>query len=115
MEVSIATPENLARIRELNDAFRTSFVGGVATITPGVEALSREVRAELLHRVRTFDRFNIENDPNKEHAFGAVTVGSQTFYWRIDTYDRNMECASEDASDPAKTTRVLLIMNAEEY
>jgi hypothetical protein len=69
----------------------------------------------LLHRVRTFNRFTIENDPHEEHDFGAVTVGSQTFYWRIDTYDRNMESTSEDPSDPAKTTRVLVIMKAEEY
>jgi hypothetical protein len=45
------------RIRDLNDAFRTTFVGGVIALTDGIDALSPEVKAEVLNRVREFDRF----------------------------------------------------------
>ena len=33
----------------------------------------------------------------------------------MDAYDANMEFGSEDAADPAETTRVLTIMLASEY
>jgi hypothetical protein len=43
-------------IQHINDEFRTTFVGGVVTLTSGVSALSEEVRAEVLRRVREFKR-----------------------------------------------------------
>jgi hypothetical protein len=72
------TPVDAAkRIRDLNDAFRTTFVGGVITLTEGVDALRPEVKAEVLKRVREFDRFTEDNDPHGEHNFGSFEIGSQ--------------------------------------
>src|SRR5882757_6695375 len=66
------------RIRDLNDAFRTTFVGGVIAVTEGVDALRPEVKAEVLKRVREFDRFTADNDPHGEHDFGSFEIGGQT-------------------------------------
>lgn len=61
--MDIDSPAKVTLIRALNDAFRTTFVGGVVVITQGVEALCPEVKAEVLSRVRTFNRFTEDNDP----------------------------------------------------
>lgn len=102
-------------IRRLNDAFRTSFVGGLVLLTPGVEALPPALKARVLQRVRTFAGFNNDNDPHGEHDFCAFVVDGQRYFAKIDYYDRAVQGGSEDPSDPRKTTRVLTIMRADEY
>jgi Protein of unknown function (DUF3768) len=103
------------RIRELNDAFRQTFLGGRVVVTPGVRALPIELNAALLERVRTFDQFNNDNDPHQEHDFGAIEIAGDRYFWKIDYYDSLMVCGSEAPTDPGKTTRVLTIMRADEY
>jgi hypothetical protein len=103
------------RIRDLNDAFRRSFVGGRVMTTAGVAAMTEKLRAEVFERVRTFEAFTRDNDPLGEHDFGSFEVAGHKFFWKIDAYDAAMEFGSEDPADPAKTTRVLTIMLASEY
>ena len=103
------------RVRQLNDAFRRTFVGGVVVVTEGVQALPHECRSALLAKVRAFDAFTEDNDPHGEHDFGVVEDGDVQCFWKIDLYDREMELMSPDPSDPAVTTRVLTIMLADEY
>ena len=103
------------RIRELNDEFRRTFVGGAVIITAGVEAMPDEQRRSLLAKVRAFDVFTEDNDPHGEHDFGAVDESGVRCFWNIDYYDRDMTMHSDDASDPTITTRVLTVMLAEEY
>jgi Protein of unknown function (DUF3768) len=103
------------RIRVLNDNFRTTFLGGRVVLTSGVSELPIDTKAKLLLLVKTFDAFTKDNDPYREHDFGYVELGGETFYWKIDYYDRDCQYGSEDPSDPEKTTRVLTIMFAGEY
>ncbi|MCJ2024057.1 DUF3768 domain-containing protein [Methylobacterium sp. J-067] len=103
------------RIRTLNDAFRRSFAGGQVVETLGVVELAEADRIALLLAVRRFDRFDASNDPYGEHDFGAVEVGGERFFWKIDAYDRALRGGSSDPGDPAVTTRVLTIMRADEY
>ncbi len=104
-----------ARIRELNDQFRKSFVGGQVVFTSGVQALGVARVAALLQRVRAFNEFSADNDPYKEHDFGAFDEGGQRFFWKIDPYDRTLRYGSEDPADPSKTCRVLTLMLAHEH
>lgn len=118
--MQVDAPSKVARIRELNDAFRTTFAGGVLLLTHGVDVLCAEVKAEVLSRVRSFSRFNGDNDPTGEHDFGAIDIGPQRFFFKMDYYDRDTfdgpeNFGSEDPADPAKTTRVLTVMLADEY
>ncbi|MCJ2055664.1 DUF3768 domain-containing protein [Methylobacterium sp. J-048] len=110
-----AAADPVARVRALNDAFRRSFAGGQVVETPGVVDLREADRIALLLAVRRFDRFDAENDPHGEHDFGAVKVGGERFFWKIDAYDRALLGHSPDPIDPAVTTRVLTIMRADEY
>jgi hypothetical protein len=109
------TVSTIERIRELNDDFRRTFVGGVVLITAGVEAMPDEQRRSLLVKVRSFDAFFEDNDPHREHDFGAVDEGDGRYFWKVDCYDRAIEFGSPDPADPAVTTRVLTIMRADEY
>jgi hypothetical protein len=103
------------RIRELNDALRTTLLGGRVMMTSGVQALGPEIVAVALSHMRTFERFTADNDPHGEHDFGSFEVDDNQFFFKIDYYDRRMEGGSEDPSDPAMTTRVLTLMLASEY
>lgn len=104
-----------ARIRELNDALRTTFEGGAVVTTPLVRILGNEKMAELLQRVRAFTAFDPDNDPHGEHDFGSIEIDGRQFFFKIDYYDKSMVAASDDPADPGKTNRVMTIMRADEY
>ncbi|GJE09165.1 DUF3768 domain-containing protein [Methylobacterium longum] len=72
-------------------------------------------RIDRLLAVCRFSSFDPNNEPHGEHDFGAVEVGGERFFWKIDTYDRAILGGSLDPADPAVTTRVLTIMRADEY
>jgi Protein of unknown function (DUF3768) len=113
--VSVLSKSNSERIRELNDSFRQSFVGGRVVVTEGVDALSTNVKAEVLLQVRHYDRFDRDNDPHGEHDFGNFEIEGERFFFKLDYYNLEMDGGSEDPADPAKTTRVLTVMKAEEH
>jgi hypothetical protein len=103
------------KIRELNDAFRTTMTGGRVMLTAGVDALPSDVKAMVIRRVATFSEFTPDNDPHGEHDFGSFEVAGRKFFFKLDYYDATMQFGSEDPADPSKTTRVMTIMLAEEY
>ena len=108
-------PTKAERIRILNDSFRRTFLGGRVVVTQGVDALPMDTKARVIGAVQSFSDFTPDNDPHKEHDFGNFETAGEKFFWKIDYYDKSMECGSDDASDPSKTTRVLTLMLAEEY
>ena len=103
------------RIRALNDAFRQTFIGGRVMMTSGVDCLDVAQKAELMAAVRGFDRFDKSNDPHSEHDFGAIVIGDNRYYWKIDYYNLAMSQHSVDSADPEATIRVLTIMRSDEY
>jgi hypothetical protein len=111
----MAIPSVRHRIRDLNDAFRSSFVGGRVMLTAGVNNLPFDVRAMVIRMVATFNAFTKDNDPHREHDFGSFVLEGEKFFWKIDYFDPTLTGGSEDPADPKKTCRVLTIMLAEEY
>ncbi len=107
--------DRTARIRELNDAFRTTLQGGKVMVTAGIAALGLPTQLEVLERVKTFQEFTSDNDPYGEHDFGSFDHEDERIFWKIDCYDRTLEYGSDDPSDPLVTVRVLTIMLASEY
>jgi len=105
--------EKTEQIRALNDAFRTRLIGGRLMLTQGVAG--RSDTEEILRKVVTFSEFSEDNDPHGEHDFGAFEHGSDTMFWKIDYYDRDLQAGSPDPSDPSVTTRVLTVLLASEY
>lgn len=107
--------DRTAIIRRLNDALRTGFAPGQVMLTPAVVAMRQADRLDLFHKVCRFDRFTPDNDPYGEHDFGSVQVAGQTWFWKIDCYDLDLQYGSPDPADPAVSRRVLTIMAAWEY
>ena len=105
-----------ARIRELNDAFRTAFAGdGRVYVTAGIAAMSPHQQVEVMRRVHGFVAFTPDNDPHGEHDFGSFDYAGKTIFWKLDCYDRDLNYGSPDPADENVTTRVLTVMLAEEY
>jgi hypothetical protein len=104
------------RIRRLNDALRRG-EGENATvvITSGLQARGEEFVEAVCIAVSCFDDFSEDNDPHKEHDFGAIDLQGEKLFWKIDTYDQSMTKLSPDPASPKVTRRVMTIMLACEY
>jgi hypothetical protein len=107
--------DNVRRIRLLNDNFRSTFVGGQVVMTQGVNALPIDTKARVLLAVQSFSNFTKDNDPHGEHDFGSFEIEAETYFFKVDYYALDLNGGSEDPADPSVTTRVLIIMRADEY
>ena len=104
-----------SKIRELNDKFRQTGIGGTIVITRGINALDTETRQSIVSTIKAIDEFTPDNDPYGTHDFGSVKVSEHLIFWKIDCFDLDLICGSPDPSDPTVTKRVMTIMLAEEY
>jgi hypothetical protein len=104
-------------IRELNDTFRTTLIGGRIILTEGISSLSPKDIDAILLKVSNFKSFSKDNDPYGEHDFGSFKHQDETIYFKIDYYaaGSKLTYGSEDPSDPKFTERVLTIMFSHEY
>ena len=109
------TPSDADRIRDLNDQFRSTFLGGKVFFTRGIIDMGAAFQSACVEAVQSFTAFSADNDPYGEHDFGRVVISGTPVFWKIDYYDRTVEAGSEDPADPAVTTRVLTILLASEY
>ena len=103
------------KIRRLNDQLRKTGAGGHVLMTRALNEMGDGFVQSAITAMREFDAFTTENDPYGEHDFGQIVISQETVFWKIDYYDQTMEYASEDASDPNKTKRVLTLMLASDY
>ena len=104
------------RVRELNDAFRTSGPSaGDWMLTCGVRAYGPDFIHLAIKAVRDHASFTADNDPYGEHDFGSFNLAGEHLFWRIDHYDRELVHGSDDPSNTAVTRRVMTIMLASEY
>lgn len=114
--------EQVARIRALNDAFRTvhdavgvRIADNQMVVTRGVISRGDDFLLAAVRAVAEFEGFTPDNDPWQEHDFGSVVDDGQKLLWKIDYYDATLTWGAEDPSDPLTCRRVLTIMLAEEY
>ena len=106
---------NSNSIRDLNDQFRKTFIGGKVMMTQGIQALGDDEVALILLGIQRFDKFTVDNDPYGEHDFGSFKHNGEKVFFKIDYYDKAMEFGSPDPSDAAVTMRVMTVMLASEY
>ena len=106
---------NAAKIAALNDRARQRVDPCRWVITQGVLACDPITVAELLIAVEDFDSLTEDNDPYGERDFGVIKLNGNTFFWKFDYYDVDLQMHSPDPSDATVTTRVLTVMLADEY
>ena len=104
-----------SRIRDLNDQLRRSLTGGVLVMTKGIIALGAQRQLAILSAIAAFDDFSPEDDPYREHDFGALTIEGTPIFFKVDYLDRSLTGHSPDPADATVTARVLTVMLAEEY
>ena len=115
IEESSELDEQSVKIRDLNDNLRRSFSGGKIMLTAGIDNLPQDIQASIFKAIQKFDDFSEDCDPYGTHEFGSVEVDSTKVWFKIDTYDLNLEYHSPDAADPTVTKRVMTILLPEEY
>ena len=98
-----------------HDQLRKHHIGGRVVMTRGIAALGDEMVLRIDQAVRAFDAFGPDNAPYGEHNFGTVQVEEHVVMSKIDYYDRDLQYASPDPTDPDVTCRVMTLMLAEEY
>ena len=110
---------SVLKIRQLNDSFRKTFLGGRVVITRAISAWPDHVQVQVMRLVQQFDAFTPDNDPNGEHDMIFLDFDyagyREKVIGKIDYYDKELRFGSPDPSDPAKTTRILTIMLASEW
>lgn len=90
-------------IKELNDNFRKSFLGGHVIISQKVQMLPAKSRKELFEYIKQFNNFTKENDPYGEHDFGSIKFQNNVYFWKIDYYDTNFLYHSPNPSNTSVT------------
>ena len=103
---------------QLNDEFRSNpgkFSKNKVVMSLSVSALDPVDIASLMQQVSTFSEFSEDNDPFDEHDFGAIDFVNTKYFWKIDYYDADLEYGSVDPANNDITTRVLTVMEANEY
>ena len=106
---------NTNEIALQNDDFRKHLSKGTLVLTQGIRSNTSEDIQAIINQVRTFDKFDENNDPYNEHDFGAFDYKGKKVFWKIDNYDRKFLYLSPDVCNPKLTNKVLTIMYAEEY
>lgn len=84
-------------------------------LSQGIMALGEDAQIELLEQVRSYNCFTPQTDPYGEHDFGTLEFRGRKVFWKFSYYDRGSINDTPDASDGARTRRILTIMLAEEY
>lgn len=106
------------RIRDLNDVLRVTMSPehGRVMLTQQVAGLPPVQRMKLLAAIVGFKSFTEDNDPYGEHDFGSVVQDGETYFWKIDYYDKqNPDYGSEYPESADHTARVMTIMHSSEY
>jgi len=104
----------------LNDEFRHSLLKATPIknkliLSFAVSQLSPIDQRRLIGKVVNYDAFSESTDPYGERDFGDISHNDETYYFKIDYYDNDLEFESPDPYDPSVTTRVLTIMHQYEY
>lgn len=99
------------RIAKLNDHFRKT--ASQINYTQGVLMFGFAALTDISVDIRTYNDFNENNDPYREHDFGSFEYEGEKLFWKIDYFDQELKYG-KDPLDP-DCNRVLTVMLSSEY
>lgn len=103
---------NISPIAQLNDRFRQGDRSlGHYQMSRRVLNLSSEKQRELFQLLQTYQAFSPDD---QEHNTGVITWENYQYIWKIDYLDLTLTMLSDEPANPEKTSRVLLIIRADE-
>jgi hypothetical protein len=114
-EAVATVSDTTLRIRALNDAFRSTFIGGDVLFTASVDALPEVIKSDIIAAVQAFTGFDEDNDPWGEHDCATLSVDGHEVMFKIDYFDHAKKYGSPDPSDAMVTHRVLTVLFPSEY
>jgi hypothetical protein len=68
---------------------------------------------ELIHKVRSFDKFDIGNNPHGERDYGKIEHNGKSYMFKIDYYDSSFEWGADPYTEDYQT--LITILEASEY
>ena len=83
---TIAKKYDAFRHGSISDLIGATITRNKVVLTRGVAARGAEFIARAMEDVRNFDAFTPDNDPYKEHDFGAFDLDGDKLFWKIDNY-----------------------------
>lgn len=109
------TPQQTAKVAELNDLVRRDMKGGKWVRTQGVLASKYDGPA-LYAMVARFEDFTEANNPHGERDMGVIQLADESIMWKIDVYS-DAEClwGADEPWNPDASYRVLTLLLPEEY
>ena len=103
-------------IQKLKDLLRVYHYGGQVVMTQSVASLNPSDQIDVFDTLVDFDDFSEYNDPYKEHDCASFKVeNGETYIYKIDYFDLNLEMHSEDNTNPQVTSRVMTVMTVSDY
>ena len=117
---------NATVIAAQNDSFRRFACLGIApdqaiqgrlVVTQSLIEAGDGFVTEAVKATGAFDTFEPDNDPDGWHDFGAVTIRSETVFWKLDLYEASSDYryGAETPENPETTMRVLTVMMARDW
>ncbi|MCG7520556.1 DUF3768 domain-containing protein [Ruegeria sp. Ofav3-42] len=102
------------KIQILNDHFRKTGEGGIVMISMGMHLLGRATVDTIMKQIggEAGDKSYV---PDDEHDYGTIEVNNRTVHWEIESYNKDLDDFSPDATDPKKTTRFMTVLLSTEY
>lgn len=102
----------ISPIAQLNDRFRQGDRSlGHYRMSRRVLNLSPEKQKEIFQILQTYQTFSPDD---QEHRTGVITLDNHQYIWKIDYLDLTLTMLSDEPANPEKTSRVLLIIRADE-
>lgn len=80
---------NIADIAAQNDDFRRHLSKGTLVLTCGIRSNTSEDIKAIITKVRTFDKFDENNDPYNEHDFGAFDYKGKKIFGKLTTMTKS--------------------------
>lgn len=99
-------------IAQLNDRFRQGDRSlGHYQMSRRVLNLPPDKQKELFQLLQNYQTFSPDD---QEHNVGIITLENHQYIWKIDYLDLTLTMLSDEPANPEKTSRVLLIIRADE-